>query len=77
MSLTIKGTEVESGGLGVILDDSSVLNLAALQAFLGGVEEKTAKKWATARGSPSLKGRTWIFTGATLRKAIEAQIDGG
>lgn len=77
MSVILKPNEIENCDvLAVLIDDTSLFNLPVLQMLLGQ-EAESAKKWAKRHKVPSIKGRTWVFTGATARRAIEAHIIAG
>ncbi len=54
----------------IVILDRSVVNLAMLQQLLGQTAE-SAKKWVGKHGIPALKGRTWLFSGRSVRLAVE------
>jgi hypothetical protein len=76
MSQMIPLNQIEGGDVfAMLIDDTSVFNLQILQAGLG-LSEESAKKWCSRHRVKAVsQGRTWLFTGATFRKALEAHAE--
>ncbi len=56
-----------------VIDDATILNSEAMRAALGITN---LRHWCAANNvRPVTMGRTWLFTGRTLRAALETQYE--
>ena len=59
---------------GVLLDETTVINLPMAMAMLG-LSEESAKKWYVKYGVPRMPGGAWLTTGRRFYQAIERYFD--
>lgn len=59
---------------GVLLDETTVINLPIVMAMLG-LSEESAKKWYMRYGLAKMPGRTWPTNGRRFFQAMERYFD--